>query len=138
MNSKYRHLFAIICFMFFILAGCSQEQVPSTKQARLIAAENMELQEKINKLNEQIDKLKEQHKAELDKQKQLNIEYQEEIENLKEASQRNVREAAQDVLDNVLEDNSQLRKENEQLKNWLETQTKQIQQLERMLSEAPE
>ena len=125
MNLKYKYSIFILCFLVFIFAGCAKEQVPSTRQARLVASENLELKEQIKKLNAQIEELE-----------KLYLESQKEIENLKETSQQNVRQQVQDVLDNVLEQNAQLRKENEQLETWLETQRTQIAELERMLSEA--
>ena len=118
MNIKNKYPIFILCFLVFIFAGCAKEQVPSTRQARLVASENLELKEQIKKLNAQIEELE-----------KLYLESQKEIENLKETSQQNVRQQVQEVLDNVLE-------QNEQLETWLETQRTQIAELERMLSEA--
>jgi chromosome segregation ATPase len=133
--NTYRYLIFTGCFIAVIMSGCREPQTSSVKQSRLIAVENMELQKQIEQLNAQIEILKAQQQKDLLEHKNLLAKAQKEIEAWKKQSQQNVREQVQGVLDSVIAENSDLRKEIEKLNGWLETQRKQITELENMLKE---
>jgi flagellar motility protein MotE (MotC chaperone) len=96
-------------------AGCRQAEAPSTKRARLIAAQEMEREKTIADLNARIEKLNQQIK---EKDEQL-AAYRRKID----ASQNDGAQAASDrvnqVTASVLDDNARLRKEVESLRAQL-------------------
>jgi hypothetical protein len=132
---KYWYVISIVCVFQFMVSGCNAPQASSEKQSRLIAVENIKLLEEMKQRDVAIETLKAQHNKELDEQKKLLAKAQDEIEILKQKSQQNVRGQVQDVLDTVLQQNAELRKEIDNLKKQLETQQAQITQLEKLLAE---
>ncbi len=115
----YRNIFFAFCVTVFIISGCNKPQTYSEKQSRLIAAENIELKRQIEELNQKIGKLVEQHQKEVVSQVQLLADAQKEIETLKEQSKQNIHNQVQDVLDAVIQQNTELREELEKLKEQL-------------------
>ena len=95
----------------------------------------MDLKKQIGRLEEQIEQLKKQQQKELEGQQKLLDEAQKEIETWKQESEETVRKQVQGVLDTVIQENSDLRKEIEKLNSWLEMQRTQITELEKMLKE---
>ena len=136
--NMFKYVFFAVCVSALLMAGCNEPQTPSTKQSRLIAAENIELKKQIEQLNIQIENLKTQHRKDIELQKALLDAAKTEIETWKEKSQQNVRDQVQDVLDNVIQENAELHKEIENLNKLLETQRVQITELEKMLKEKPD
>ncbi len=132
---KYSYMLFSVCVFLLITSGCSEPQTPSEKQSRLIAVENMELQKQLKQCEAAIEALKTQQSKELDEQKKLLSKAQGEIETWKQKAQQNVRSQVQDVLDKVIQENSELRKDIDSLKKRLETQQAEISRLEKMLSE---
>jgi outer membrane murein-binding lipoprotein Lpp len=135
--NTFRYVIFVVCAGALIVAGCSRPEPPSVRQSRLIAAENMELRKQIEQLNVQIETLKAQQARELEEQKKLLAAAKEEIEGWKEKSRQNVRVQVQNVLDTVIQENSELHKEIEQLNSVLETQRARISELEKALEEKP-
>ena len=133
--NAYRYLILAVCTSVIIISGCGGTQTPSEKQSRLIAAENMDMKEQIEQLEAQINELKEQQKKQLAEQQKLLDEAQEEIEVWKQQSEETIKKQVQSVLDTVIQENSDLRKQIEKLNGWLETQRTQITELEKMLKE---
>ena len=113
----YRYIIFAVCVSeLIIMSGCNEPQTPSEKQSRLIAAENMELQKELKQRDEAIEILKAQYSKKLVEQEKLLVK-------------------AQDVLDTVIKENSELRREIEKLKKHIETQQSEISRLEKMLAE---
>ena len=111
-----------------LIGGCAgQNEPPSVKKSRAIAAENIELRKKLERRNMEIEKLKGQHIEELDEQKQLLAECLKEKEILKQKSRQNIRSQVKDVLDTVLAENRKLSDENTRLKEQIEELQKQQQ-----------
>ena len=111
-----------------LIGGCAgQNEPPGVKKSRAIAAENIELRKELERLNMEIEKLKGQHKEEIDEQKQLLAECLKEKENLKQRSRQNIRNQVKDVLDTVLAENRKLSDENARLKEQIEELQKQPQ-----------
>lgn len=115
----YRTIIFVFCVIALIMSGCNGPQTYSEKQSRLIAAENIELEKQIEELNLKIGKLEEQHQKTIDAQQKLLADAQKEIESLKEQSKQNIHDQVQDVLDAVILQNTELRKELEKLKEQL-------------------
>ncbi len=118
----YKNIIFAFCFTVFIMSGCNEPQTYSEKQSRLIAAENIELKKQIEELNLEIAKLAEQHQKEIKAQQELLADAQKEIETLKEQSKQDIHNQVQDVLDAVIQQNTELRNEIEKLKEQLQTQ----------------
>ena len=111
-----------------LIGGCAgQNEPPSVKKSRAIAAENIELRKELERCNMQIEKLKGQHMEEIDEQKQLLAECLKEKEILKQRSRQNIRSQVKDVLDTVLAENKKLSDENARLKEQIEELQKQPQ-----------
>jgi hypothetical protein len=97
----------IIAFVFSLMlnAGCQEEQnLSNDKRSRLIAAENLELKKDLEKC-----------RTELKQQKQLF-----------QSSQKESKKQSEDMLVQLMNLNSKLRKENKELKAQLEEVKKQL------------
>jgi len=120
-------IFIVFCAVMLIGGCAGQNEPPSVKKSRAIAAENIELRKKLERRNMEIEKLKGQHIEELDEQKQLLAECLKEKEILKQKSRQNIRSQVKDVLDTVLAENRKLSDENTRLKEQIEELQKQQQ-----------
>jgi len=123
---------ALKAFILFVgavvmlIGGCAgQNEPPSVKKSRAIAAENIELRKELERRNMEIEKLKGQHMEEINEQKQLLAECLKEKEILKQKSRQNIRSQVKDVLDTVLAENKKLSDENASLKAQIEALQKQ-------------
>ena len=118
----------IVVFVVILIGGCAgQNEPPSVKKSRAIAAENIELRKELERRNMEIEKLKGQHMQEINEQKQLLAECLQEKETWQNKSRQNIRNQVKGVLDTVLEDNKKLRDENNKLKAQIEELQKQSQ-----------
>ena len=107
--------------------GCGPQEPPNVKKTRVIAAENIELRKELDRRNEEIEMLKEQHGRELDEQKKLLQTCLQEKEDWQNKSRQNIRNQVKGVLDTVLEENTKLREENKQLRSQIAKLQKQPQ-----------
>jgi len=103
-----------------LIAGCQEQQLPSEKKSRLIAAENMQLKKELERRSKEIEGLKELHDREIQKQEKLLAKCLEEKETWKEKSRQNIRNQVNGVVDAIMEQNAKLRQENEKLKAQIE------------------
>jgi len=118
----------VVGVALMLIGGCGgQNEPPSVKKSRAIAAENIELRKELDRRNKEIEKLKEQHGREIDEQKKLLQASRQEIEAWQNKSRQNIRSQVKDVLDSVLEENKKLRAENARLKAQIEELQKQPQ-----------
>ena len=110
----------IVCFM--LIAGCEEEEnlsntkpdtEPNTKRSRLIAIENAQLKA-------QIEKLKNLHAGEMEKQKKLLDKCLREKEDLTKLSSEGVDSYMQDILGPLSEENVKLQEEIKTLKAQIE------------------
>ena len=116
-----RNIFVLtIGVVVVFAAGCAEQQPPTFKEGRAIAAENIALNKEVDRLNNQIDELKKQHEQERKRQEEALFKMTEEKETWRMKSQTNIREQVKGVLDAVLESNEKLREENKQLKAQIE------------------
>jgi len=122
--SKAFVLVVIVAVM--LIEGCGgQNEPPSVKKSRAIAAENIELKKQLAQSSKEIEKLKVQHGREIDKQKKLLAECLQEKKEWQNKSRQNIRSQVKGVLDTVLEDNKKLSNENARLKAQIEELQKQ-------------
>ena len=111
----------VVGIAVMLIGGCSgQNEPPSVKKSRTIAAENIELRKELAQSSKEIEKLKEQHGKEIDEQQKLLQTCRLEKEALKEKSRQNIRNQVKGVLDTVLEENRKLRDENARLQAQIE------------------
>lgn len=103
-----------------LVAGCGQQEPPSVRKSRAIAAENMQLRKQLEQSSKEIEGLNELHGKEMKGQQEAFAKCLEEKESWKTKSQQNVREQVKGVLDAVMEENAKLREENEKLKAQIE------------------
>jgi len=103
-----------------LIAGCEEQQLPSAKKSRLIAAENMQLKKELERYSKEIEGLKELHDREIEKQEKLLAKCLDEKETWKEKSRQNIRNQVNGVVDAIMDQNAKLRRENEKLKAQIE------------------
>lgn len=114
---------------FMLIAGCEEEEnlsnakpdtEPNTKRSRLIAVENTQLKEQIERQKgsqtREIERLKNLQAKETDRQKKLLDNCLREKEALEEMSKEGVENYMQDILGPLSEENVKLREEIETLK----------------------
>ncbi|MBN2313841.1 MAG: hypothetical protein JXM79_07915 [Sedimentisphaerales bacterium] len=109
-----------IGFAIILIAGCGPKEPPSVKQSRAIAAENIELRKQVERLNREIESLKEQHEEEIKEQKRLLAQCEQDKDALKKKAQQNIRGQVAPVLDAVMDETAKLRVENTKLKAQIE------------------
>ena len=109
-----------MCGIVILIAGCGQKEPPSVKQSRAIAAENIELRKQLERLNRQIEKLKEQHDKETKEQRKLLTQCEQDKEAWKRKAQKNIRNQVSPVLDAVVDETARLREENTRLRAQIE------------------
>jgi cell division septum initiation protein DivIVA len=123
----WKLFFLAIGFIIILIAGCGQKEPPSVRQSRAIAAENIELRKQLKRLEEKIDKLKEQHAKELKKKEKLLTQCEQDKEAWKKKAQQNIRSQVSPVLDAVMDETARLREENTRLKAQIEQLQKETE-----------
>jgi len=107
---------------FMLIAGCEEEEnlsntkpdtEPNTKRSRLIAIENAQLKE-------QIEKLKNLHAGEMERQKKLLDNCLREKGTLQEMSNKGVEDFMQNILGPLAEENTKMQEEIKTLKAQIE------------------
>ena len=134
---NYKYIILVISMIAVTFFGCSVQQSTSEKKSRLVAAENIELQNALEQRDLEIAKLKQSYDEELEEQIQLLAILQKQVKALQEKSKQNVRTQVQGVVDTIIDENAKFRKENEELKKQIESLESKIEQLEKMLAEKP-
>ncbi len=112
-----------VVIVIMLIAGCEEQQLPSAKKSRLIAAENMQLKKELERRSEDIERLIDLHDREIKRQEELLAKCLEEKETWKKKSRQNIRNQVNGVLDAIMEQNAKLRRENEKLKAQIEQLT---------------
>ena len=114
---------AVSVVVIVLIIGCQEQELPSAKKSRLIAAENMQLKKELQQRSKEIEGLKELHDREIQKQEKLLAKCLDEKETWKEKSRQNIRSQVNGVVDTLMEQNAKLRQENEKLKEQIEKLT---------------
>jgi hypothetical protein len=114
---------AVSVVVIMLVAGCQEQELPSAKKSRLIAAENMQLKKELERHSSDIEGLTDLHNREIEKQEKLLAKCLEEKETWKEKSRQNIRNQVNGVVDALMEQNAELRRENEKLKAQIEELT---------------
>jgi septal ring factor EnvC (AmiA/AmiB activator) len=111
----WKSLAISIGFGVLLTAGCGQNDPPSVKQCRAIAAENMQLQKELERSKARFENLKEQYDKELEKQQTLLDECRSQRDQWKAKSRQNVRDQAESLVDPLMKEITKLREENRKL-----------------------
>ena len=121
MKDQARKVFVIaIGFVAMLTAGCGQQEPPGVKQSRAIAAENIELRKQVERLNQEIERLKERHEKDIKEQQKLLTQCRQDKESWKKKARQNIRSQVEPVLDTVMDEIAKLREENTKLKAQIE------------------
>ena len=134
-----------IVFGLMLIAGCEEEEkisdtkldteldtTPNAKRSRLIAVENAQLKQ-------QIEKLKEMHAGEMQRQKELNDKemqrQQKKLDSclrakaaMDEISKKGVDNYMQNILGPIADENAKLQEENKTLKAQIEKLKKELEE----------
>ncbi|UCD50429.1 MAG: hypothetical protein JSW27_23255 [Phycisphaerales bacterium] len=100
--------------------GCRREQTPDTKQARLIAAESMQLKKRLADLEDEIARLKAQHAQDLKQREDQLAACRRRVEALEKDLQKGIAERVNSVTATVMDENARLRQEIERLRAEIE------------------
>jgi len=103
-----------------LTAGCRQEQAPNQKQARLLAARNVELKGQIAAQEAQIKTLRQEHAERTEAQAELLAQYRNQNEALQKDLREGIAARVENVTAAVMNENAKLRQEMEQLKAEVE------------------
>ena len=106
----------ILLVVLILAGGCHRDRTPGEKQARLIAAENMQLEKQLTRQQVEIDKLKAQHARDIKKLEDQLAAYQRRNERLQQDIDKGIAERADSVTATVLAENARLRAEIERLR----------------------
>lgn len=98
------------------LMGCQQQQAPSDREARLTAAENIELKERLADQEKQLEAAQQRHTKELRDTEQELTRRNQRIEQLQKDVQEGIAQRVNDVTAKVMDENARLRKEIESLR----------------------
>jgi hypothetical protein len=109
-------LTALVAAMVF--TGCQQPQqkAPNEQQARLLAAQNADLQKQLDARQAESKTLQEKNNQELRKRDQELIRCKVRIDSLQQELKKGIEERVKSVTAPVLDENAKLRQEVEQLK----------------------
>ena len=106
-----------LLIVLLLAGGCRHEKTPDTKQARLIAAESMQLKKQLADLQGQIGKLKARHAGDIKQREDRLAACRKRVETLEKDLQKGIAERVNSVTAAVMDENARLRREIEQLKN---------------------
>ena len=110
---------ATVAVMFF--TGCQQQQeAPSRQQARLLAAQDADLQKQLAARQAEIETLQQKHAKELRQRDLELIRCRVRIDTLQKDLEKGIDERVKSVTAKVMEENAKLRQEVEQLKAQIE------------------
>jgi len=114
-------------FVAALTAGCRQGQAPNEKQARLLAAQNVELKGRIAAREGQIETLRREHAEKIQAQGELLAQYKNQNEALRKDLQEGIAARVEDVTAAVMNENAKLRRDIEQLRAEVQTLKDQIE-----------
>ncbi len=122
MRHRTPGIWAATVIAIVFLAGCQQPQAetPNQQQARLLAAQNAELQKQLEQRQAEIKLLQEKHTKELRQRDQELIRCKVRIEALQQEVKKGVEERVKSLTAPVLDENAKLRQEIVGLKAQIE------------------
>jgi len=117
MRDRLLSVLAVLVAALF-LTGCQQSQqaAPNQQQARLLAAQNADLQKQLEARQAELKTLQEKSTQELRKRDQELIRCKVRIDSLEEDLKKRIDQRVKTITATVLDENAKLRQEVEQLK----------------------
>lgn len=115
-TKKVPDTLVLVLAIFLLVAGCQRDRTPGEKQARLIAAENMQLEKQLARRQDEIAKLKAQHAKDINRLEDQLAACQRRNERLQKDLDKGIAERADSVRDTVMAENARLRAEIKRLK----------------------
>ncbi len=106
--------------LLLLIAGCQEQQLPSEKQSRLVAAENIRLRKQLGQRADEIEMLKKLHNEEKTQQETQLAKCREQQKVLRDKLEQGTRKEIQEVLQAVMEESAAVSAENEKLKARVE------------------
>jgi TolA-binding protein len=97
--------------LFACGSGCRQEAAPEARQARLIAAESIQLREQLAERDAEMEKLKSRHAHEIERKQQQLAACQKRVESLEKDLQSGIAQRVNSVMATVMAENARLRNE---------------------------
>jgi len=97
-------------------SGCRQEAAPEARQARLIAAESVQLRKQLADCEAETEKLEARHAREIERQQEQLAACQKRVETLEKDLQDGIAQRVDSVMTALMAENARLRKEIETLK----------------------
>jgi len=119
-GNKCFGLVAGLLVISILAGGCHRESTPGTKQARLIAAENIQLKRRLVSRDGEVDKLKTQHAKDLRQREAQLAACRKRIQTLESDLQKGIAERVSSVTTAVVDENAKLRREVERLRAEIE------------------
>lgn len=98
-----------------MLAGCQQPQTPNEKQARLLAAENIQLKERLANQQTKLETQQRQQALKLQQEQWELSKCRARTEQLQKDLDKGIAERTRDVMAKVMDENVRLRQEVERL-----------------------
>ncbi|MBN2128680.1 MAG: hypothetical protein JW741_04260 [Sedimentisphaerales bacterium] len=115
-----------VIILAVLTAGCQREQASNEKQARLLAAQNVELKGQIAAQEVQIKTLRQEHAEKIQAQADLLAQYRTQNTALQKDLREGIAARVEDVTAAVMNENARLRRDIEQLKAEVEKLKDQI------------
>lgn len=97
-------------------SGCQNNETPEAKQARLIAAESLQLKKQLADREAEMARLKADHTRTIEQLQMQLTACQKRIESLEKDLQKGIAQRVDSVMGTVMAENARLRKELEMLK----------------------
>jgi outer membrane murein-binding lipoprotein Lpp len=97
-------------------AGCQQNQDPDARQARLAAAENIQLKKDVASYKSRLEALQKEYDRQLERKDAQLAASRKLSQDLQDDLRKGIAERVNAVANKVMEDNARLRKENESLR----------------------
>jgi len=107
---------AVVGLLLGLGSGCRQEATPDTKQARLIAAESMQLRKQLAARDAEIEELKVRHAKEIEQRQEQLTACQKRVEALEKDLEAGIAARVESVVATMMDENARLRKEIESLR----------------------
>lgn len=106
----------VVCFTIVaLLAGCDEPPTRKERQARLLAAENMQLKERLKRQQSRMEAQQKRDAERMQRQEQDLARSRARAEQLQKDLNKHVDERVRDVTTEVMNENARLRRETERL-----------------------
>jgi chromosome segregation ATPase len=121
MKRKTLVLALLVGCMFGWASGCRQDKAPEARQARLIAAESMQLRKQLAERDAEIEEIEARHTKEIEQRQEQLAACQKRITVLQRDLEQGVARRVDSVMAAVMAENARLRKEVETLRAEIQT-----------------